>query len=166
MIKPMSKTSAVVIVGLLAVIAVLSWLLVVKQAEAPSVQENIVVTPTPSPSPTPATSASPLHERVSITSPKANASDTKVFSVTGQAPGNWFFEASAPIMVVDPEGNKLAQSYIQAEGDWMTTELVSFKGEIRITSSYAGPATLVLMKDNPSGLPEHDDSLEISLTIQ
>ncbi len=167
---PMSKTSTIVIVLLLVIIALLAWLLVVRSAEAPTVTDGTTTTPQPPPvprqpnvsAPTPA----PLHERVSVTSPKPTATVGKKFSVTGKAPGNWFFEASAPVMVRDLEGNKLAQSYVQAQGEWMTTELVDFKGDIEVTSAYKGPAVLVMMKDNPSGLPENDDSLEIPITIQ
>jgi len=31
---------------------------------------------------------------------------------------------------------------------------------------YTGPATLILIRDNPSGLPEHDDSLPIPIVIR
>jgi hypothetical protein len=90
----------------------------------------------------------------------------KKFSITGKAPGNWFFEASAPYMIQTPEGEKIAQGAMQAIGDWMTTDLVDFEADVSVSGSYTGPATLVFMKDNPSGLPEHDDSLEIPIVIE
>ena len=68
---------------------------------------------------------------------------------------------------VDADGNVIAGSFATAEGDWMTTEFVSFKSEmIDLPSAYIGPATLVLKKDNPSGLPENDASLSIPIVVE
>ncbi len=89
----------------------------------------------------------------------------KSFTVTGEAPGNWYFEASFPIQVRDKDNNKIGQTTGQAQSDWMTTEQVPFKADIAI-EGYSGPATLVLLRDNPSGMPENDDSLEIPIVIQ
>jgi hypothetical protein len=108
----------------------------------------------------------PLSERVTITTPIANTSVGARFEVKGNAPGNWFFEASFPIQVRDKDGNVIARTHASAQGDWMTTDLVQFTSTINIEGAYKGPATLILMKDNPSGLPEHDDSTEISIVIQ
>ncbi|MBV9159311.1 MAG: hypothetical protein JO019_01805, partial [Candidatus Kaiserbacteria bacterium] len=46
-----------------------------------------------------------------------------------------------------------------------TTGQVTFTAQVSI-SGYKGPATLVLSKDNPSGLPQNDDSVSIPITIQ
>jgi hypothetical protein len=90
----------------------------------------------------------------------------KEFSVIGRARGPWFFEASFPIEVLDKDGKRLAISFAQAEGEWMTTEFVRFKGDVKVPESYIGPATLILHKDNPSGLPEHDASISFPFTIE
>jgi hypothetical protein len=91
----------------------------------------------------------------------------KEFRVTGKARGNWYFEASFPIDVLDKGGKKIASGYAQAEGEWMTTEFVPFKSiVIKIPSTYIGPATLVLHKDNPSGLPENDASISYPIVIE
>ncbi len=91
----------------------------------------------------------------------------KEFSVIGKARGNWYFEASFPITVRDKDGKTLAQTYATAQGEWMTSEFVPFKSEpIKIPESYIGPATLVLHKDNASGLPEHDASISFPITIE
>lgn len=91
----------------------------------------------------------------------------KEFVVTGEARGYWFFEASFPIEVVGADGNTIAGSYATAEGDWMTEEFVSFKSEIiDLPSAYTGPATLILKKDNPSGLPENDASIMIPIVVE
>ena len=111
------------------------------------------------------TATQPLSARVIVTSPKADATVGKTFVVAGSAPGNWYFEASFPIKVIAQDGTVLLNTYATAQGDWMTTEQVTFTASITI-ADYSGPATLVLLKDNPSGLPEHDDSVELLITIQ
>ncbi len=91
----------------------------------------------------------------------------KEFYAIGRARGNWFFEASFPITLLGKDGKVLAQTYATAQGEWMTTEFVPFKSEpIKAPESYIGPATLVLHKDNASGLPEHDASISFPITIE
>lgn len=91
----------------------------------------------------------------------------KDFSVIGRARGYWFFEASFPIDVLDQDGEILAQTYATAQSEWMTEEFVPFKSQvIKVPDTYIGPATLVLRKDNASGLPEHDASIAFPITIE
>ena len=90
----------------------------------------------------------------------------KEFSVVGKARGTWFFEASFPIELVDGNGTRLAIAVAQAEGEWMTTEFVPFTAVIKAPESYIGPATLILRKDNPSGLPEYDASISFPITVE
>lgn len=92
----------------------------------------------------------------------------KDFSVIGKARGNWFFEASFPIEVLDKSGKSLAIGIAQPRNgeDWMTINFVNFKSDIKIPQSYIGPATLILRKDNPSGLPEHDASISFPIIIE
>ncbi len=164
-----SRTSSTVIVLLLLVIAVLGWLLSTKSAEAPSTNEVAVPvnsnTEVPGNVQTPPTAKPPLSKQVQILSPKANESVGKKFTVTGKAPGNWFFEGSAPIQVRDSETSKIFQGVAKVSGDWMTTKLVPFSADI-IIQGYSGNATLVFLRDNPSGMPENDDSVELPIKIQ
>ncbi len=151
-----------IIAILFIIIVALAWVLfaspgiVAAPVVTPPTEESGEAEPDPS---------RPLHERVSVTSPKPGASVQKTFTVMGLAPGNWFFEASFPIQVRDNENSKIGQAIAQAGADWMTTELVPFTATITV-SNYSGPATLVLLRDNPSGLPENDDALEIPIVIQ
>lgn len=87
--------------------------------------------------------------------------------VKGQARGVWFFEASFPLILVDWDGKMIAEGYAQAQADWMTTSYVPFEGTLEFISP-AMQATepfnrgaLILQKDNPSGLPENDDAVEV-----
>lgn len=98
--------------------------------------------------------------------PYPGAVTGKEFSVTGKARGTWFFEASFPVHVLDNNGNVLATAVAQAESDWMTPNFVPFKATVKVPDSYIGKATLLLKKDNPSGLSEHDASISFPITIE
>ena len=150
------------IIGILGlIIIILAWVLFATPApvEAPTVS-----TSSPQATSTPQTGA--LHERVVVTSPKANAIVGKTVIVSGSAPGTWYFEASFPIQIRDKDNNKIGQGIAQAQGDWMTTEQVTFTSTVSLSGNYTGLATVVLLRDNPSGLPENEDSLEIPIVIQ
>jgi hypothetical protein len=101
-----------------------------------------------------------------ITEPVSGGIVGTSFIVSGKAPGNWYFEASFPIMVRDSNDNVIARTHGSAQGDWMTTDLVAFTATVNIDGDYKGPATLILLRDNPSGLPENDDSVSIPIVIQ
>jgi len=79
-------------------------------------------------------------------------------SVTGQMPGNWYFEANAIIEIYDANGKLLGFSSAEAQGDWMTTGSVAFNAELTFTAPETATGTLVFKNDNPSGLPENDKS--------
>jgi len=96
---------------------------------------------------------------------KSNQSIKSPLTVTGQARGYWFFEASFPVKVLDANGNVLGISPAQAIGEWMTESFVPFEVQINFTPSTTKTGTLVLQKDNPSGLPENDDELRIPITF-
>jgi hypothetical protein len=88
------------------------------------------------------------------------------FSVTGEAPGTWFFEASFPVQIVDANDNTIYEGHAQALSDWMTTAMVPFKADVAISGGYKGAAKLILMNDNPSGDPSRQLTMFIPITIQ
>ena len=90
----------------------------------------------------------------------------KKFSVLGKARGNWFFEASFPVVVLDKNGNVLASGPAEASGNWMTTDFVPFKIDLKVPESYMGGAVLLLKKDNPSGLKEGEASISFPIIIE
>ena len=148
---------ALIIVSLLVIVG-LTYVLVSTPAPTPPI--------TATTTPPVASSTSPLAARVAVTSPKANATVGKTFVVSGSAPGPWYFEASFPIKIVDANNKCLGQAIAQAQGEWMTTDQVTFTATVTLTGSYSGPAAVVLMRDNPSGMPENDDSVSIPIVIQ
>jgi hypothetical protein len=62
--------------------------------------------------------------------------------------------------------NVVASAPAQAQGDWMTAELVPFSVTIMVPTTTVGTVALVVKNDNPSGLPENEKSFEVPLLIQ
>ena len=118
--------------------------------------EVLVVTPT-------YTKASA--DLIRVTLPHPGAVTGKTFTITGEARGTWYFEASFPIEIRRKDGTVLTTVVAQAQAPWMTQNFVPFTAPVSVPASYTGPATIVLKKDNPSGLPENDASMSFPITI-
>ena len=106
---------------------------------------------------------------VHLETPQLNQLVQSPLIVKGEAKGNWFFEASFPVFLYDLDGKIIARGIATAKGDWMTTEFVPFEATLYFTvdkNVTSDKGLLVLRKDNPSGLPEHDDALEIPVLIK
>lgn len=103
--------------------------------------------------------------KIFVNHPVQNTVVTSPLKITGKAPGNWFFEASAPVMITDANGLIVGQSYIMAQGEWMTTEYVPFEGIVTFTKPQGDHGFLILKKDNPSGEAQFDDSTEIKISF-
>jgi len=81
--------------------------------------------------------------------------------VTGEARGYWFFEASFSAELYDGDGKKIGTGIMQTEDEWMTEDFVPYSGTVTFPEPLTDKGTLILNKDNPSGLPQHDDELRI-----
>ncbi len=111
------------------------------------------------------------HELITVTSPDWGATVESPLSVTGEARGYWFFEATAPVSVVDWDGLIIGEGYIEATAPWMTEDFVPFSGTILfdtalIRNGYSNNGTLILQRHNASGLPQHDDAFEIPIIFK
>jgi Immunoglobulin-like domain of bacterial spore germination len=111
-----------------------------------------------------------LRDRIVLASPLPGSTITSPLIITGEARGLWFFEASFPVTLTNWDGLIIAEGIATAESDWMTEDFVPFRAELTFTSPYeAGDPTfmergsLILKRDNPSGLPENDAALEITV---
>jgi hypothetical protein len=111
-------------------------------------------------------------DMIKVISPAPMSLVQNPIQLSGQARGGWLFEAVAPVTLVDWDGKIVAEGYVTAQGDWMTAEFVPFAGTLEFTSPYkAGDpdtmkkGTLIFKKDNPSGLPENDDAVEIPVVF-
>ena len=149
----MKRSLIVLIIVALAVIA-----FVVSMDRWPLMSGNSAVSPTPLADDT-FVLYEPLPEQRGITSP---------LIVRGKARGTWFFEASFPVTLTNWDGLIIAQHYCEAQGEWMTTDFVEFECEIEFEEpadigDFSARGSLILHKDNPSGLPEYDDAREITV---
>lgn len=97
--------------------------------------------------------------------PDANSKLTSPVVVMGEVPGNWSFEASFPVKIYDSKGTLVTQTPAQLQGNWMTDQLVPFTAKLTFSSVVSGNGTLVLQKDNPSGIASNDDTLTIPITL-
>ncbi len=120
-----------------------------------------------SPTSTPTTTVEAPSE-VTVTAPLPNALLATTTTVTGTAPGSWYFEGSFGVALYDGNGTQIAITPTQALSDWMTTSTVPFTATLNFTNPYqiGDPETmkvgiLELHNDNPSGLPQNDKKLQI-----
>ena len=110
---------------------------------------------------------------IRIDTPQPNTVITSPLTITGEARGYWFFEASFPVILVDWDGRIIAEHYASAQDEWMTEDFVPFTSTLEFESPYkeGDPdfmkrGALILKKDNPSGLPENDDAIEIPVLFE
>ena len=104
--------------------------------------------------------------KINVFTPVKGETVTSPLVVLGEVPGNWSFEASFPVSIEDLNGlveNKVAAQLI---GDWMTSDMVPFSATLDYGATIVGDGVLVLRRDNPSGLPENDDSVTIPLRFE
>jgi len=128
--------------------------------------EKINETPTEQ-TPATRTYTSPKGIKIELNDWVDNKLISSPFTITGRAPGNWAFEASFPIELLASSESNLITIPAALTGDWMTTELVPFTATLSFDESAAGETgTLILRKDNPSGLAENDDSIRIPIRYQ
>lgn len=105
---------------------------------------------------------------IKLETPRPNEKISSPLTIKGQARGSWFFEASFPVFLVDWDGKIIAQTVASTKSDWMTTEFVPFEATLSFTADknvYSNKGSLILKKDNPSGLSQNDDALEIPVVI-
>ena len=109
------------------------------------------------------------NDLIVVTRPTEGATVANPIVVTGKARGTWFFEASFPLIVVDWDGRIIGEGYATADGDWMTEDFVSFTGTVAYDLPEETPykrGAIIFAKDNPSGLPENDDALEVPILFE
>lgn len=102
-----------------------------------------------------------------VDAPLPGAKISSPISLKGRARGPWFFEGDFPVILLDSQGINIAEGYASARGEWMTEKFVSFEGTLHFMGTLSGTrGTLVLKKDNPTGLPQFDDALEIPINFE
>ncbi|MFH2218547.1 MAG: Gmad2 immunoglobulin-like domain-containing protein [Pseudomonadota bacterium] len=101
-------------------------------------------------------------ELIYLESPLPGARVASPLEIRGRARGFWFFDGDFPIVLTDANGKVIAKHFCIAKGEWMTREFVRFEGSVEFEKPGSGEkGTLILLKDNPTGLPDFDDALVI-----
>ncbi|MDD4333155.1 MAG: Gmad2 immunoglobulin-like domain-containing protein [Patescibacteria group bacterium] len=107
------------------------------------------------------------NDSIKIDYPQPNQKISSPLKISGQARGNWFFEASFPVVLVNWDGLIIAEGQAKAQSDWMTENFVPFTAELTFTKpEYKDNGALILKKDNPSGLPENADFIEMPIIFE
>ncbi|MEK7194628.1 MAG: Gmad2 immunoglobulin-like domain-containing protein [Patescibacteria group bacterium] len=120
----------IIVVPAVVLLAIFGWLFLGKEKAVPSPSGSSDIT---------------------VALPASGGLVSSPITLSGKALGSWYFEASAPVFVYDSNGKILGQSYITAQGDWMTTEFVPFTGTITFEKSDTKEGIVVFKNDNPSG---------------
>lgn len=112
-----------------------------------------------------------IEDLIYVDSPQSGQVISSPLTISGTARGNWFFEATAPVSLVNWDGLIIAQGYVtmyddpntEIEETWMTQDFVPFKGELEFNSNtlFYPQGALILHNSNPSGLSEYDEELGI-----
>jgi len=107
---------------------------------------------------------------IRLDSPTTGATIASPLQVTGQARGQWYFEAEFPVILTDWDGKIIAENFARAQEEWMTEDFVPFKAKLEFESPYKfgdpdfmQKGSLILQKTNSSGLSKNDDALEIQV---
>lgn len=106
-----------------------------------------------------------------IVVPTRAATITSPLEITGQARGQWFFEADAPVVLTDWDGRIIAEGFITAEGDWITEDFVPFSGTLTFdvppdTGPQSVRGSLIIQRANPSGQLSNDMAVEIPVRFE
>lgn len=106
-----------------------------------------------------------LADLISVRFPRPNQEVSSPLVVEGMARGCWYFEGDFPVTLIDCRGNVLTRSYASALSEWMTESLVPFRAQLEFTADAATKGVLILHRNNPSGLAEYDERLDVPIVI-
>lgn len=91
---------------------------------------------------------------VTIESPDLSKPLQSPVTIKGKIDGSFFFEGTFPV-ALQTEGKILAETTAQADDEW-TKDVVPFHVTLTFEKPKTSTGTLILLNDNPSGLPEND----------
>lgn len=100
-----------------------------------------------------------------VDKPRAGDVIESPVTIVGQARGQWFFEGSFPIKIIDASGEQLGEGAAEAQSNWMTNDFVDFRAVISFKSPATSSGFVVVHNDNPSGLPEKAKELRIPIVF-
>jgi hypothetical protein len=107
-----------------------------------------------------------LEDLIMVEEPTRNSEVSSPMNIKGMAKGYWFFEADAPVELVDKNHNLLGRGWITAKEEWMTEDFVPFEGSLEFEKPVVKNGYLILKKSNASGKPEHDRAYHIPVNFK
>lgn len=102
---------------------------------------------------------------IRVDMPRPNQVIESPLSIGGEAMGYWFFEGDFPIALTDAKRIIIVRGFASAKGEWMTEDFVQFEAALEFEKPKSHKGKLILYKNNPSGLPENEDSLEVPVVF-
>lgn len=105
------------------------------------------------------------NEVLTLNSPYKNSLNSSPINISGEIVGNWTFEASFVLQLLDSNKDPIISKPVMVQGDWMTTNKVPFETTIEYNSVSPQRGYLRFIKENPSDLPELDDQLDVPIFI-
>ncbi len=98
------------------------------------------------------------HDGETVTSP---------IQISGKVSGNWFFEGSFPVQLLDSNGNVIASTTASSPEDWATTNKIDFYATLFYPkATITDRGLLILKNDNPSGDPARDKKYFIQVILK
>jgi hypothetical protein len=95
-----------------------------------------------------------------VSTPKRNGKIKSPLLISGEAKGDWFFEAEFTAELYDANNNLLGKAILTAKDDWMTPDFVPFEGELNFKKPSNPTGFLRFLNANPSGMPEYQKVFE------
>lgn len=130
------------------------------------VTSSLLIGCQPSMPDTPPDSSYSGNDKIHVFTPSAGETLSTPFEITGEAVGSWYFEGFFPITIVTSDNTEIYSGAVQAKGEWMTEDFVPFSLTVEdLDDNAAETGKIIFQKDNPSGLPENDDSFELEVQL-
>lgn len=111
-----------------------------------------------------------IDQQVLIAQPSPERGLTSPVRIEGQAVGTWFNEGQFSIELRTDADEVIGTAQAEAEGEWMTEEMVPFSATLAYDNFAVNPGEtegkLIFEKANPSGLPANDESVSMSVYFE
>lgn len=105
------------------------------------------------------------NDLIRVVEPQPQSVLTSPLTVRGEARGQWYFEATFGLKLLDANGDDvpIEPGYVMTENEWMTEAFVPFESTHTFNPPSTETGTLVFERANPSGLPENADEIRIPI---
>lgn len=106
------------------------------------------------------------YDLIRVYAPLTGETIVSPVTIRGIARGPWFFEASFPIEITNWDGAIIGRGIATSKEEWTTEDFIPFEALVEFDAKQENnQGTIILKKDNPSGLEENEDALKISILL-